>query len=239
MKKYIKNISFLTLIFIFCSFLFCTKSLVVSTSSAFAPEVSQTDTVPSRNYTVVIDPGHGGTDPGSLGYKTKVHEAELNLKLSKMLKTKLEGAGINIVMTRETDKAMIEGAGKLWKKKDMQARKDLIKKTRPNMVISLHQNSYTNHSLRGAQVFYDKTSDISKHIADCIQEEFKQSLDKSIKATSPGDYFMLKCTSAPSVIVECGFLSNEAEEKLLLSEDYQTKIIDCIYKGIIKFLQIK
>ena len=197
------------------------------------------DTIPSRNYTVVIDPGHGGQDPGSIGYKTKVKESELNLKLSKMLQSKLEGAGINVVMTRETPNSLVEGSGRKWKKLDMQARKDLIKKYRPNMVISLHQNSFTNHSLRGAQVFYDKTSDISKQIADYIQEQFKTGLDKSVKESSPGDYFMLKCTSAPSVIVECGFLSNEEDEKLLLTESYQEKVIDCIYKGIVNFLQIK
>ena len=156
-----------------------------------------------------------------------------------MLKDKLEGAGINVVMTRQNENAMLEGAGKKWKRQDMEERKKLIKTVRPNMVISLHQNSYTNHSLRGAQVFYDKTSDISKQIADYIQEEFKAGLDKSIKATSPGDYFMLKCSAAPSVIVECGFLSNIEDEKLLQDETYQHKIVYCIYKGIVKFLQTK
>ena len=174
----------------------------------FLPEADLTptlsDTVPSRNYTVVIDAGHGGTDPGSIGYKTKIHEDELNLKMSKLLKSKLEKAGINVVMTREDNNAMLEGSGKKWKRKDMEARRELIIKTRPNMVISLHQNSYTNHSLRGAQVFYDKKSEISKQIAESIQEQFKINLDKSIKAPSPGDYFMLKCSTAPSVIVECG-----------------------------------
>ncbi len=218
-----------------CGFLNCPIKNTCNATS----ESLQTDTVPSRNYTVVIDPGHGGTDPGSIGYKTKVHEAKLNLKLSKMLEKKLNDAGINVVMTRETDKSLADGAGKAFKKRDMEMRKELIKKIRPNMVISIHQNSYTNHSLRGAQVFYDKTSDISKQIADYIQSEFLQNLNHSNKHTSPGDYFMLKCTTAPSVIVECGFLSNAEEEKLLLSEDYQEKIVDCIYLGIVKFLQIK
>lgn len=207
---------------------------------AFALEnPTPTDTVPSRNYTVVIDPGHGGTDPGSIGYKTKVHEDELNLKMSKLLKSKLEDAGINVVMTRETDASLADGAGKAFKKRDMELRKDLIKKVRPNMVISLHQNSYTNHKLRGAQVFYDKTSDTSKQIAEYIQKQFLKNLEHSNKTTSPGDYFMLKCTTAPSVIVECGFLSNEEDEKLLLTDAYQEKIINCIYLGIVEFLQIK
>lgn len=231
--KNLLRIVCLSLLVVFCFF----NGKIINTS--FAYETEPVDTVPSRNYTVVIDPGHGGTDPGSIGYKTKVHEADINLKLSKMLKEKLDSAGINVVMTRETDASLAEGAGKLFKKRDMQLRKDLIKKIRPNMVISIHQNSYTNHSLRGAQVFYDKTSDISKQIADYIQGEFIENLDHGNKCTSPGDYFMLKCTSAPSVIVECGFLSNVEEEKLLQTDDYQEKIVDCIYMGIVKFLQIK
>jgi len=216
---------------------FFNEDLPASIEENFTP--TNSDTVPSRNYTVLIDAGHGGTDPGSIGYKTKVHEDILNLKMSKLLKQKLESAGINVVMTRESDNALIEGAGRKWKRQEMEARRELIKKTRPNMVISLHQNSYTNHSLRGAQVFYDKKSEISKLIAESIQEQFKLNLDKSIKAPSPGDYFMLKCSSAPSVIVECGFLSNEEDEKLLLSPEYQEKIINSIYRGIVNFFQIK
>ena len=231
MKNLLKYSIFLTFIFIFCGFLIMPKS------NTFA-DTAPTDTVPSRNFTIVIDPGHGGIDPGSIGYKTKVKESDLNLKLSKMLTQKLEDAGINVVMTRTDENALAEGSGKSFKKKDMELRKEVIKKVRPNMVISLHHNSYTNHSLRGAQVFYDKTSDISKQIADCIQNEFIDGLEKSSKSTSPGDYYMLKCTYAPSVIVECGFLSNAEEEKLLLNSNYQEKIVDCIYKGIINFLQI-
>ena len=221
------------------SILHCCLNTSFKPCHAIESDITTADTVPSRNYTVVIDAGHGGSDPGSIGYKTKVHESDLNLKLSYLLKTKLEKAGINVVMTRKDENAMLEGSGKKWKRKDMELRKALIEKTRPNMVISLHQNSYTNHTLRGAQVFYDKHSEISKQIADSIQEQFKLNLDKSIKATSPGDYFMLKCSAAPSVIVECGFLSNEQEEKLLQTPDYQEKIIDSIYKGIVNFLQIK
>ena len=203
---------------------------ITSNLNAFAHiETKKVDTIPSHNYTIVIDAGHGGSDPGSIGYKTKVHEDTLNLTMCQLLKTKLESAGINVVMTRETSDALIEGSGKKWKRKEMEARRNLIIKTRPNMVISLHQNSFTNHSLRGAQVFYDKKSEISKLIAESIQEQFKLNLDKSIKSPSPGDYFMLKCSSAPSVIVECGFLSNEEEEKLLQSPEYQEKIIDSIY----------
>ena len=213
--------------------------VATSTTSEIEDEFFKPTDTPGKNYTIVIDAGHGGPDPGSIGFKTKTFEADLNLKISNKLKEKLEDLKINVVMTRKTQDALAEGRGKDFKKKDMEMRKEIIKQTRPNMVISIHQNSYTNHSLHGAQVFYDKTSDISKQIAEMIQKEFQNSLNGANKCISPGDYYMLKCTSAPSIIVECGFLSNEAEEKLLLSEDYQDKIVNSICRGILNFLQIK
>ena len=76
--------------------------------------------VEAQNFVVVIDPGHGGSDPGSIGYKTKVREADLNLTLSLMLKDKLESAGINVIMTRKDNNALIEGSGKKWKKDDVE-----------------------------------------------------------------------------------------------------------------------
>lgn len=202
----------------------------------FETETKPTDTPKNQNYTIVIDAGHGGPDPGSIGYKTKVLEADINLKMSKLLKEKLEKAGISVVMTRTSSDALAEGRGKSFKKRDMELRKEIIKQARPNMVISLHQNSFTNHTLRGAQVFYDKKSEISKQIADMIQKEFLKNLEHSNKAISPGNYYMLKCTAAPSVIVECGFLSHEDEEKLLQNEDYQHKITNAICAGILNFI---
>ena len=163
----------------------------------------------------------------------------MNLKISNKLKEKLENSEINVVLTRKTEEALADGRGRAFKKKDMEMRKEIIKESRPNMVISIHQNSYTNHSLHGAQVFYDKHSEISKQIADFIQKEFQKSLDHANKTISPGDYYMLKCTAAPSVIVECGFLSNAEEEQLLQDESYQQKIVDAIYLGIVNFLQTK
>ena len=105
-------------IYVISIFVFAFFISPISNSFCLAQnQVSQTDTVPSRNYTVVIDPGHGGTDPGSIGYKTKIHESTLNLKMGLLLKNKLEKAGINVVMTRSTDAGMLEGSGKIWKRK--------------------------------------------------------------------------------------------------------------------------
>lgn len=225
-----------------CICLTCFFSIIVTNSVAsfaYAEENNNSaDTPPSINYTIVVDPGHGGIDPGSIGYKTKVKESELNLKLSLMLAEKLRAVGIRVIMTRTDDNSLAQGSGKDFKKRDMKMRKDMIDKLRPNMVISVHMNSYTNHTLRGAKAFYDKTSDISRQIAESIQSQFAQNLEASNNVASVGDYYMLKCTASPSIIAECGFLSNERDEQLLLDEGYQEKIVECLFKGIINFLNI-
>ena len=224
-------------------FLLCITAgfgLTSHASYAFSVENDNfADTPPSVGYTIVIDPGHGGIDPGSIGYKTKVKESELNLKLSLMLAEKLRAVGVRVILTRTDDNSLATGStGKTFKKEDMKLRKQMIDKIRPNMVISVHMNSYTNHTLRGAKVFYDKTSNISQQIAESIQEQFSQNLEASNNVASVGDYYMLKCTESPSVIAECGFLSNARDEELLLDPTYQEKIVNCIFVGVINFLNI-
>lgn len=229
--------------FIFVLILFCSFAVLVVPSTVakfgYAAEGDNSATTPpSVGYTIVVDPGHGGIDPGSIGYKTKTRESDLNLKLSLMLAEKLRAVGVRVIMTRTDDNALAEGTGKEFKKRDMQLRKEMIDKIRPNMVISVHMNSYTNHTLRGAKVFYDKRSDISKRIAESIQNQFSQNLEASNNVASVGDYYMLKCTESPSVIAECGFLSNARDEQLLLDEKYQEKIVNCIFVGVMDFLNI-
>ena len=199
---------------------------------------SSNQDTPSIGYTIVIDAGHGGLDPGSIGYKTKVRESDVNLTISKKLETELKKAGITVVMTRETEEGLYGLSTNNYKKRDMAKRKEIIQNARPNMVISVHMNSYIKHNLRGAQAFYDKNSEISKKLALAVQEQFAENLEESDKGISIGDYYMLKCTEAPSIIAECGFLSNEEDEKLLLNSQYQDKIVDCIVAGVLAFLNI-
>lgn len=188
------------------------------------------------NYTVVIDAGHGGVDPGSIGYKTKVKESDINLSVANILAEKLKKFGITVVMTRPDSKGLYGMSIVNYKKRDMLKRREIIEAINPNMVISIHMNSYTRHNLRGAQVFYDKSSEISQMLALNIQDQFAEKIPSSDKGIAIGDYYMLKCTNAASVIAECGFLSNEEDEKLLITKEHQEKIADCIFVGIINFL---
>lgn len=212
------------------------SSLVILNSICSAQETSIEE---SLDFTVVVDAGHGGIDPGSIGYKTKTKESEINLKVAKLLEDKLKSIGLRVIMTRSDASGLYGLSTTNYKKRDMQKRREIIEKTRPDMVISVHMNSYIRHNLRGAQVFYDKHSTISETLALSIQDQFAAKLEKSDKGISVGDYYMLKCTDAPSVIAECGFLSNEEDEKLLLNESYQEKIADCIFVGVVNFLNLE
>jgi len=221
---------------IFLSIVF--TSVIVSSFIMQSVTAFSSSDVPSIGYTVVIDAGHGGLDPGSIGYKTKVKESDVNLAISKKLETELKKAGISVIMTRTTEDGLYGLSTTNYKKRDMAKRREIIENARPNMVISVHMNSYIKHNLRGAQAFYDKNSDISKQLALAVQEQFAQKLEASDKGVSIGDYYMLKCTQAPSIIAECGFLSNEQDEQLLLDDQYQNKVVECIVAGVLTFLNI-
>ena len=125
----------------------------------------------------------------------------------------------------------------LKKKKDMKKRKEIIEKETPDLVISVHLNEYTLSSRRGGQVFYNKDNEQSEILANAIQKEINE-LYKDVKDYNSlsADLFMLNCTNAPSVIVECGFLSNVEDEKLLLTEEFRQEVAYAIFKGAVSYL---
>ena len=202
-------------------------------------QASEISTDESLDFTVVVDAGHGGLDPGSIGYKSKVKESDINLSVAKLLEEKLKEIGIRVIMTREDENGLYGLSTTNYKKRDMKKRREIIETANPDVVVSVHMNSYVRHNLRGAQVFYDKSSAISEALALSIQDQFAGRLEKSDKGISVGDYYMLKCTPAASVIAECGFLSNEEDEKLLLNKEYQEKIADCIFVGIVNYFNLE
>ncbi len=222
--------------------IFCMVVALLVISSCIAVDIgtaTASNGKESLDFTIVIDAGHGGIDPGSIGYKTKVKESVINLSVAKKLEQKLSEIGLRVIMTRKDENGLYGLSTTNYKKRDMQKRRDIIEKAHPDVVVSVHMNSYVRHNLRGAQVFFDKTSPVSEQLALFIQDQFASKLEKSDKGISVGDYYMLKCTKAASVIAECGFLSNEEDEKLLLNEAYQDKIAECIFVGIVGFLNLE
>ena len=181
---------------------------------------------------VVLDAGHGSSDPGKIGVNGK-KEKDVNLSIAKKVEKKLKKQNIAVKMTRREDKGLDD-----TKIGDMKARVNMINGTKPTLAVSIHQNSYTQEEIKGAQVFYFTHSKDGKEAAEVMQEMFRL-FDKENKRVCKGNntYYMLKKTEVPTIIVECGFLSNWEEAKKLSTKEYQEKVAQVICDGIIHILQ--
>ena len=197
------------------------------------------DTVSGKNssFTVVIDAGHGGFDSGKVGVDGTL-EKDVNLKIAKKLEKLLTAADVNVIMTRTEDTGLYSESSSNKKREDMAARVERMNKPLPDCIVSIHQNSYPEESIDGAQVFYYTGSDAGKTLAALIQDELITDVDPSNHRTekSNSSYYLLKNAAAPIVIVECGFLSNWAESKKLVDDAYQQKLAWAIHMGILQFL---
>ena len=197
--------------------------------------VSAAKASPAMRPVVVLDAGHGGIDPGVVGMDTGVRESDINLAVVKILEKLFAEAGFCVVLTRT-------GTGGLYglpvgncKKRDMQARREVIEEASPNLVLSVHQNTFpADRSRRGGQAFYKAGDDAARSLAEGIQQQLN-GLSGGSYAPLTGDYFVLNCTRYTSVIVECGFLSNPEEEALLSTEEYRRSVAAAIFRGALSF----
>lgn len=186
---------------------------------------------------IVLDAGHGGIDGGVVGKLTGIKESELNLKVVKKLEKYLINSGISVTLTRNSDAGLYGVATKNLKKKDMQKRSEIINSASPDLIVSVHMNKYSLSTRRGAQVFYKANDEKSKLLAESVQNCFNDMEEASRNCSVlTGDYYILKCSNYPSIIAECGFLSNSQDETLLVTEEYQDKIAYAIFKGIVGYL---
>ncbi|MDD3222480.1 MAG: N-acetylmuramoyl-L-alanine amidase [Clostridia bacterium] len=186
--------------------------------------------------TVVIDPGHGGNDPGGIGV-SGVLEKDVNLSVALFLKANLEQQGYEVVLTRDRDKGLYSESAVNKKKEDLAERIRIIAEAKPDFVICIHQNIFTDSKYSGAQVFYYKDSEEGARLASCIQNQLIAGVDPSNTRVpkSNMNYYMLKKSPSPIVIVECGFLTNAEEEAKLGTVEYQRKLAWNIYLGIMQY----
>ncbi len=204
-----------------------------------AISVAVSDTTPRNKFVIVIDAGHGGIDDGVRGKTTGVSESELNLKMAKLLKEYFSDADFRVVLTRETSAGLYGIKMPGFKKRDMECRKKIIEREKPDIVLSVHMNFYTSSVRRGLQVFYHDKNE-SRRLANEIQNIVNLNVNLPVTGRNLislyGDYFILKCTEAPSVIVECGFLSNPLDEELLISHSYRKELAYYIFTGVINYI---
>lgn len=195
--------------------------------------ISTFKSIPIMNKVIAIDAGHGGPDPGKPGKYGK-DEDELNLEIAQKLREIIEESGGIVVMTREDDTLSDSSLSKDLKNRVVKANEVIA-----DVLISIHLNSFSQSKYKGAQVFYQNNSEKGKLLAELIQQELRNTLDpyNDRMAKSSNSYYLLRNAKMPAVIVECGFMSNPQEEKLLNDEKYQYKIAWAIYKGLINYFQ--
>lgn len=194
--------------------------------------------LPKPKYTIVIDAGHGGKDGGAVGRTTKVTESELNLKYANTLKDLCRNFGIGVVMTRSNMNGLYDESAPNKKKSEMEKRKSIINKSGADIMVSIHMNSYPLPTCEGAQVFYAKGSENGFRLAKSVQKSICLSFKNARTYVSVGDYFVLNYSSMPSILVECGFLSNPQEEQKLIQDDYCEKFCYNILAGILSYFEI-
>lgn len=176
---------------------------------------------------IVIDAGHGGSDGGAVGVDTNIQESGLNLKVAKLVESGLREAGFSVVMTREDD-----GAIGTTKNADMKKRRDIMRRDGVNAVVSIHMNKFSDRSIRGPMAFYMKGSAQGELLATAVIQNVCLSIGNPQRPANPGDYYVIRESIAPAVIIECGFLSNPGDEALLQDAAHQQKLADGIVAGI-------
>ena len=183
--------------------------------------------------TVIIDPGHGGIDVGTVGIDGSL-EKNINLSISLDLYDFLMVSGINTVLTRDGDYEMYR-AGEQRTKSDLYNRMDYINSVPDSILISIHQNHFENEAEWGTQVWYSPNDEISPTLADKILQSVKKNIqpeNKRKNKKSDDSYYILYKAQKPSVMVECGFVSNENENKRLQDKEYQRDMAYSILVGI-------
>jgi len=211
-------IGFLLILFLYYS----TKSI-----SVFNPSFEK-----KAQRLVVIDPGHGGFDPGAV--YDGVKESEINLQIAKRLKEYLEMFSFKVLLTRYDSDDLSESDNKF---SDLKKRKEIVLKNNPDLFISIHLNSFSVGKYFGAQVFYDKANSEGERFAYFVQNELRHMPNgmynkRQIKNI---DVYILRNLKMPSILIECGFMSNKTELMLLKTPEYQHWLAYSIVKGTLRY----
>lgn len=213
-----RNKYILAVLAIFCTYMVFMK--VINTNS------KTVNTMATKKHSVIIDAGHGGADPGKVA--GGIHEKNINLSIAKEVEKELINRGYTVIMTREDDVMPSN------KQDEMYKRKKVANGSEGDIFISIHQNSSGQSGAKGFQVYYFHKSEESLKLANSIYQKIKEEVNPSTKFKPIGnnDYYVLRQTKMPAVLVECGFLTNSGERWLLTTKEYQQKMAKGISNGV-------
>lgn len=189
------------------------------------------------NKVIVVDPGHGGKDPGVV--ENGAVEKEITMETARKLAAILGHAGAVVLLTREGDTELTNPGGRsfsTWKREDLKARIEMANRRGADIFISIHVNSFrAGPREHGAQTFYQPGSEEGKQLAEAIQSEMVRILGNNHRRAKQVDYYILRYAKMPAVIVEVGFVTNPREGRLLQEPEYQSKVAYAIYAGVVKY----
>lgn len=189
-----------------------------------------------------LQSAHGGDDPGKIGVN-KEKEKDVNLAISKKLFQVLNEQGYKVVLTRSEDVVLGDG-DKFSKISDLNKRCEIInnayEENNKCIMVSIHQNSFTQTSVHGAQSFYFQRSEQSKLLGETLQKILNEKVNEKEKKAKPNDsYYILINSKCPGIIVECGFLSNSDEATKLTNETYQKELAEILSEGISTYFNMQ
>jgi N-acetylmuramoyl-L-alanine amidase len=188
------------------------------------------------NKVIVVDPGHGGVDPGAIG-QGGTKEKNITLAIGQRLSEYLAHGGAMVVMTRNEDKDLGRSkALRQRKREDLEARYRIVKDNQADLYINLQVNSFVGKCPPGSQTFYYRGNAEGKLLAEHIQNELRRIMLNTQRQPLPLDIYMLRNVETSGVVIEVGFLSNPTEERMLADKTYQSKIAYAIYSGIVRHL---
>ncbi len=180
---------------------------------------------------IILDAGHGGTDPGAIGYNSKneiaARESKINMAITNLVKEKLVNQGYNVILTRNSDVYI-----------SLSERVEIEKSYNANMFVSIHCNSIENKEVNGTQVYYHPSSEKGAILANNIYEAMVDLTGLAPKKTQNGAHlYVIRETVCPAVLVETAFISNESDRNYLLSSEGQQTIAEAIVRGIKKTIE--
>ena len=212
---------------------------MLQTSNNLTNKTIMTMATPVSSKTIIVDAGHGGEDGGAVS-DNGVSEAEINLKIALKLQQLLEQSGSNVVLTRSDDNAIYDVDKKTLREKknsDIRNRVRIGNNSSADIFVSIHLNKIPENQYYGWQTFFKDGNEDGKRLATCIQSNLNETIQKENKRVplKISNVYIIKHVEIPTVIVECGFLSNQQEEKLLQQEEYQNRLAWGIYNGIMDY----
>lgn len=213
-------------------FLILLSFFLLSCAAPNTPCTPYTIDAEPPKYFVILDYGHGGFDCGAIGVDTGVLESDLNLLIGERVARALEDRGCFVLRTRTSADALQE-----TKRDDMARRGAILCTDGADCTVSIHMNKFSDRSVKGPMCYFQAGAEEGKRLAQCVVDAMCAATGRNTRLASPGNNFVTRIPSAPSVLVECGFLSNAEDERNLQDPAFQQRMADAIADGVLSFLE--